>query len=1052
MFHASRPLTAVQASHYYDTEYSRGDYYTGGSDTIPGRWFGEGARDLGYAGDVRSDDFSRLLEGRARDGGQITEPERGTGKRRAGWDFTVSADKSVSIEGLVHGDERLVAAHQDAVLRSLEELERHVQTRQRHGKDDSLRERQTTGRMVAATFRHESSRALDPQLHTHVVVANLTRRADGQWRALEPRELFRAQKLATAVYRSEIARTLDRLGYGVEVRKDGSVGIDGFSREDLDVFSQRRAEVLKYVRAAGSTTGRLGQKAAQASRPAKRRDVDRDSLVAAWRERAREHGIAGHDLRPAGVRRPMDVRAEARQSVAHAVEHLAERQAAFRVSDLERAALEHGMGRVTLADVRAALAERGDIRRVGDVVTTDQAIALEREVLALMRDGRGQASAIGGDLPGHLSGEQLDAARHVLHTPDLVIGVEGKAGTGKSHLLAAVQDAAQRDGWTVRAFAPTTGAVDVLRSAGLDATTVARLVREKAAVARDRQLWIVDEAGMLSTQAAADVLRKARAAGAKVVLLGDRMQHKAVEAGQPFAQLVDARMKTVRLGQIRRQRDPELRAAVDLAAKGSAGRAVLALSRQGRVEQHESRGARLQAAVEHFMGARGTALVVTATNEDRRAINARIREARIAAGEVERQSFKATVLVSKDMTRADRGRAANYEFGDHLTFRTASRVYDVAPRMRGRVVGLEADRNVLGVRLEGGDVVWYNPARLRGVDVARLEERRFAVGDRIEFRQPDRDRGVANGGLGTIKGLDRETGQAGVALDSGKHVTLSLDRPQAIDYGYVSTSYRSQGRTVDQVIALVEARHASRELVYVAASRGRESAVLITDDRTALVRRLLPGAELSRALDVEKARLIAVAQAQLEDVRTRILDLMVRGYSHDAEELRLRRYELEQRSRLDVDQVEHHELLAQRTDSARLNVAADRHLGGGRDDIEDRLYALRHGARTDLGSLEGRLSMRDEARLHAAHRTLSERAEAHGWTAARSPLHREALLRLTDERLQRVVDAAERLADNDGHGLPLGVYRLTVERDAGRLAALATGRVRGRGPGIGRER
>lgn len=1038
MYHASRPLTAAQASHYYDTEYSRGDYYTQGSDTIPGRWFGQGAHDLGYAGDVRSDDFSRLLEGRGRDDAQITEAERGTGKRRAGWDFTVSADKSVSIAALVNGDDRLVAAHEDAVLRSLEELERHVQTRQRHGKDDSLRERQTTGRMVAATFRHESSRALDPQLHTHVVVANLTRRADGQWRALEPRELFRAQKLATAVYRSEMARSLDRLGYSVEVRRDGSVGIAGFSRQDLDVFSQRRAEVLRYVREAGTTTGRLGQKAAEASRSTKRKDVDRDSLVAAWRERAREHGIAARDLRPKGPRRSLDVRAEARQSVAHALEHLAERQATFRVSDLERAALEHGMGRVTLADVRAALLERGDVRRAGDVVTTDQAIALEREVLKLMLDGRGQATAIAGDLPAHLSGEQLEAARHVLRRPDLVIGVEGKAGTGKSHLLAAVQAAAQRDGWTVRAFAPTSGAVAVLRSGGLDATTVARLVREKVVPAGDRQLWIVDEAGMLSTQAAADVLRKGREAGAKVVLLGDRIQHKAVEAGQPFAQLVDAGMKTARLGQIRRQHDPELRAAVELAAKGSAGRAVLALSRQGRVEQHERRGDRLKAAVEHFTRAKGTVLVVTATNEDRRALNERIREARIAAGQVERYSFKAGILVSKDMTRAERGRAASYEPGDLVTFRTASKVYEVTPGLRGRVVGLDVDRNELRVRLETGEMVRYNPARLRGVDVARAEERRFAVGDRIEFRQPDKDRGVANGSLGTIKGLDLETGQARVALDNGKRLTLDLARPQAIDHGYVSTSYRSQGRTVDQVIALVEARQASRELVYVAASRGRENAVLITDDRTALVRRLLPEVEVSRALDVERARLIASAKTERETVQTQIYDLMLRGHSRDADGLRQQRYELEQRARPDLDQLEHHDLIGQRAK------------GGAT--VEDRLYALRHGPRTDLGSFEDRLPMGDEARLHAAHRTLNERAEAHGWTAARSPLRREVLVRLTDERLQRVLEAAVRVARNEGLGLPLGVYRITIERDVQQLAALASGRRPGRGPWLARER
>lgn len=408
------------------------------------------------------------------------------------------------------------------------------------------------------------------------------------------------------------------------------------------------------------------------------------------------------------------------------------------------------------------------------------------------------------------------------------------------------------------------------------------------------------------------------------------------------------------------------------------------------------------------------------------------------------------------MTRAERGRAASYEHGDCVMFRTASKVYDVAPGMRGRVVGLAPDRNELGVRLESGDVVWYNPARLRGVDVARLEERRFAVGDRIEFRQADKDRGVVNGSIGTIKGLDHETGQARVNLDNGKRITLDLARPAAIDHGYVSTSYRSQGRTVDQVIALVEARHASRELVYVATSRGRENAVLITDDRTALVRRLLPETELSRALDVEKARLIAAAKAELAVVREEILHLMSRGNHKETAPLREQHYELEQRSRGDLDQIEHHELLARRADASRFGAPGEKDLDSGQlrfgDDIEDRLYALRHGPRTELGRFTGRLPMREEARLHAAHRVINERAEARGWTAARSPLRYDTLVRLTNERLQRVVDATQQMADLDGLDLPVGVYRLTLEGRAERLAELAAGRTRERGRWIERHR
>ncbi len=1069
MLHASRPLSAEQAGHYYDTEYSRGDYYTRGDDTIPGRWFGSAARELGYTGDVRSADFSRLLAGRDRDGRELTQAQTGTGKRRAGWDFTISADKSVSLVALVHGDERLIEAHDAAVQRALVEVEARVQARQRHGKDDSLHEDQTTGRMAAATFRHESSRALDPQLHTHVVIANVTRRDDGQWRALEPREMFRSQKLATAVYRSELARALDRLGYGVEVRRDGSLGIAGFTRADLDLFSQRRAQVLEYVRKLGKTTGDFGQEAAQQSRASKQREIDRESLVRAWRERAREHGVdIAARVRVDRANGTQRGRRDAEAAVEYAIEHLSERNAAFRVDDLERVALERGLGAgASLGDVRAVVAERDDLRRSGRVVTTDRAIALEREVIRHMRDGRGRGAAIAGELPTHLTAEQAHAARHVLDSRDLVIGIEGKAGTGKSHTLTAVHDAAEWAGWTVRAFAPTTSAVEVLRADGLDTTTVARFIREKTAPTQGPQLWIVDEAGLLSTEAAVAILRKAQVAGAKVVLVGDRMQHRAVEAGQPFAQLVDAGMPTARLQQIQRQRDAALRAAVAQAARGDAARAVALLDRQGRVVEQADRSERLNATVERYLKADGSALVVTATNADRIALNNRIREARIAAGQVEKASLKAPILVAKDLTRAERGTVESYAPGDRVTFRSNSRVYGVRAGQSGRVTMVDAQRREVCVALDGAaGLVVYNPARLRGTTVARVEERRFAVGDRIEFREADKARGVVNGSLGTLRALDRETGLAQVELDKARRtVTVDLRQPQALDHGYVSTSYRSQGRTVDHVIAMVDAQHASRELIYVAASRGRREAVLITDDRAALLTRLgrretAPtqaldvererAAELARQAEqarlVEHARLVAAAQAELPTIARRHDQARQRTDWDGLERVRDERYEVEQRARPDIDQVRHHDLLSQRESAWRqlhLGDTASERLDA-RDvlaTLDGQLYELRHGPRSDLGGFAGRLPMRLEERLHRAHAAIDARAESKGWPETRSPLTARALARLDGDELRRVVEAAVELSDASWRREPSErALRSTCERGARELTELVDGR------------
>jgi conjugative relaxase-like TrwC/TraI family protein len=263
VYRASKALSVGQARDYYRREYTRGDYYEHDTLERKGEWYGKGAERLGLRGEVDKAQFDSLLQGRGPAGDVLVTGEAATDKHRAGWDFTCSADKSVSLVALVGGDEGVRAAHRSAVDRSLAELERYVQTK------DRSRERVTTGEMVAAKFEHESSRKLDPQLHTHVVVMNMTPRSDGQWRALEPREMFAAQRLVTATYRGEMARELARLGYPVEVRPDGSVGISGFTKAQLDHFSQRRAQIEKYLADRGVGGAAHAERAARTTRRAK---------------------------------------------------------------------------------------------------------------------------------------------------------------------------------------------------------------------------------------------------------------------------------------------------------------------------------------------------------------------------------------------------------------------------------------------------------------------------------------------------------------------------------------------------------------------------------------------------------------------------------------------------------------------------------------------------------------------------------------------------------------------------------------------------------------
>ena len=196
-------------------------------------WAGRGAEALGLSGPVDPDAFQAVLEGRVPGGRQLGRRDsEGSILHRPGRDLTLSAPKSVSLLALMGGDERIVAAHDRAVVRTLAWVERNaVETRMQ---DQAMGTMVRAGdqKMVAASFRHDTSRNLDPQLHSHCVVANMVQGADGKWRTMVDDGLFRQQKAIGAIYRAELAEGLRGLGYGIEkTHSDGRFEIAGVPRD-----------------------------------------------------------------------------------------------------------------------------------------------------------------------------------------------------------------------------------------------------------------------------------------------------------------------------------------------------------------------------------------------------------------------------------------------------------------------------------------------------------------------------------------------------------------------------------------------------------------------------------------------------------------------------------------------------------------------------------------------------------------------------------------------------------------------------------------------------
>src|SRR5438477_7923334 len=282
MLTISSPLSASQAQAYHAEEFSnaRENYYTQG-DQIRGEWHGRLAGQWGLRGEVREEHFQRLSEGQhPMSGEQLVRHQTAREyvnrhgekvspmEHRAGWDATFSAPKSVSLTALVGGDERVREAHRESVGIALDELERYVQAR-----IGGNLPAETTAKWVAAKFEHDSARPVDgyaaPQLHTHVVFFNLTETEDGEAHALQPRELYKTQQYATAVYRSELAARLKTLGYEIERGKSGQPEITGYSEDYLAASSPRRQQIEEHLAKENQRGADAAQIAAHKTRQAK---------------------------------------------------------------------------------------------------------------------------------------------------------------------------------------------------------------------------------------------------------------------------------------------------------------------------------------------------------------------------------------------------------------------------------------------------------------------------------------------------------------------------------------------------------------------------------------------------------------------------------------------------------------------------------------------------------------------------------------------------------------------------------------------------------------
>ena len=893
-------------------------------------WMGKGAEDLGLKGPVDPQVFRAVLEGKVPDGsGRELGRRDKNGKlvHRPGRDVTLSAPKSVSLAALVGGDARVVDVHDRAVVATLAWIEKNVvETRMR---DPATGQMARAGgqKMIAAAFRHDTSRNLDPQLHSHAVIANMVQGGDGKWRTMANEKLYGSKMLLGAVYRAELARGLGRLGYGIEkTHADGRFEIAGVSREVVEAFSTRRAEIEAGMAERGmgspSQNPRLAERAALMSRAAKR-GIDRGELASVWQRQAADLGFdartlamealakvaespnAGkaaepvlRDVAETGIGgRRIDLGDAARsgagipsfglgaaaervaetpsaQAVEWAVAHLSEREAVFSRTDLLTAALSWDPGKVTVAEAEAALARLETAATVHaarlpgmeGLLTTDRAVADEKETIALMAAGHGRgarpmrARAVDKTLRnGPLTEGQKEAVKLILASEDRTVGVQGYAGSGKTTMLNRARALLEKRGYEVRGLAPSASAARTLEAeAAIGSETLQRFLARYAGVAAGRMsakgekemraafaktVLVVDEGSLASTVQARDLLRIADALRIpRVVLVGDEKQLDAVDAGKPFAQLQAAGMKTAVMDEIMRQRDPALKEAVVASLAGDIGRAFEKLGDNVvEVKPDNLAGAAAARWLALAPQDRERTGLMAPSHVLREGINEIIRERLVRDGVVHGSAMTTEQLVSRGFTTAEKALARNYSAGDVVGFHRPYKRLGVEKGDELRVTGIDRSAGAVLLAGKNGATAVWEPDRLAaragGVEVYKAETLELRAGDRIRWTRNDAGLGLVNSQTAEVTGV--RDGRVSFRLEDGRTLDMNAGDPQFrhIDRAWASTVHAFQGRTVDTVIAALEARHpnlTSQKMLYVEISRARDRAELVTDDREAL--------------------------------------------------------------------------------------------------------------------------------------------------------------------------------------------------------------------------
>lgn len=757
-------------SHQYYVEYSQE------CGEPQGVFYGRGAEELGLKWQaVTSEQMEKLLQGFSPSGETLC---RNAGRNhRGGWDATFSAPKSVSIVWSSADNSlrtEIEKAHAKAVRSAIGYYEDNSSF-VRVGKGGHSRKH---AKIITALFEHGSSRAGEPQLHTHAIIFNVAKSYDkkGDWRTLESRDFYISQMAASSFYKAEFAFELRKLGFNIE-RTTDSFEIVGVPQNVCDAQSTRSKQIKAQLENAGFDVDSASARAKELS--ALRTRSEKDRLGRDFETWKVQNAANGFDQKLIDqIRSQSDAVLSAKpdaNSTSQIVEKLTESHSTFAFYQLDRHIAENLIGKADTKTIREVLKETktdGPALQVGTGrynekrFSTQSMVELEKEIIKILERRTPEkhhilkSELVKKELKQNqsLNREQREAVQLLTRAPGGVQFVEGQAGTGKSYMLGVVKSLYEKGDFELVGLSFTNKAARNLEeSSGIKSKSVDSFLysQKNKVTLNEKSVVVVDEAAMLDSRKTLALSKLCEETKAKIIFVGDAKQIQPITAGQAF-ETQRKRFVSSRLVDVFRQKLDWERAAVS-----------------------ELRNGNVVAALTQFEEKKQLKILRTP-----KAVRAEIVKDWFAHTK-KNPNDEAVIVCSKN-----------------------AEVNQLNQLAREKLKESKAIGSGIALETKHGSF-------------------EFSVGDKLIFTANAKKQGIYNSTLGTVTKIS--TKQVSVKTENGTEVNFDPRQFQNFRHGYAITAHKSQGSTVDRAFVYVDGFSMDREKFYVAVSRGRKNNTIYAD-------------------------------------------------------------------------------------------------------------------------------------------------------------------------------------------------------------------------------